>query len=164
MKAWSATMCGLLPDKINYSIPCPNTRVMKTSIKEHLNCTKCGVIHTTSILEIDCLSSHWHIARLPTNSAKGCWAMQANTWTLCNARVRTGKHGTPAPTYKGLKKENYSTNNMKYNWFCSNEIKCCVYGNKKGYILDWHVVPNIWHVKMWKLPWVFFYKILFINL
>ena len=62
------------------------------------------------VLETDCPCSDWHIAILPPNSAKRCWAMQTNTWTLCNAKVGTYKHGTPAPTYKGLKKENCSTN------------------------------------------------------
>ena len=36
--------------------------------------------------------------------------MQAITRTLCNAKVRIGKHGTLAPTYIGLKKEFRTTN------------------------------------------------------
>jgi hypothetical protein len=86
------------PDKVNYSIPCPNTRVRRACIEEFLVSAKHGVAHTTSMLETDCSSSHWHIARLPTDSAKRCWAMQANTMTLCNAKVGVGKHGTPTPT------------------------------------------------------------------
>jgi hypothetical protein len=107
------------------------------------------VAHTTSVLETDCPSSHWHIARLPPNSAKRCWAMQANTGTLCHAKVGTGKHGTPAPTYKGLKKEYRSTNNVEYEfWFCPDDIKRCVNGSKKKYVLDWPVVPHTWPVKI----------------
>jgi hypothetical protein len=91
-------------DKVNYSIPRPNTRVKRACIKEYLNFAEYGMTHTTSVLETDCPSSHWHIARLPSNSAKRCWVMQANTGSLCNVKVGTYKHGTPAPTYKGLKK------------------------------------------------------------
>ena len=74
--------------------------------------------------------------------------MQANTWTLRNAKIKPGKHGTLAPMYKGLKKYR-STNNVEYEfWFCHDDIKRCVSGNKKKYVLDWLVVPNIWHVKI----------------
>jgi len=110
-------------DKVNYSIPRPNTRAKRACIEESLNSTEHGVAHTTSVLETDCHSSHWHIARLPPNSAKRCWAMQANTGILCHAKVGTGKHGTLAPTYKGLKKEYRSTNNVEYEfWFCPDDI------------------------------------------
>src|ERR1700738_677584 len=110
---------------MNYLIPRPNTRVKKACIEESLNFAEHGVAHTTSVLEIDCSSSYWYIARLSPNSAKRCWAMQANTWTLCNAKVETCKHGTPAPTYKGLKKGYRFTSNVEYKfWFCLNDIKC----------------------------------------
>ena len=37
---------------------------------------------------------------------------------------------------------------MEYEfWFCHDDIKRCVTGNKK-YVLDWPVVPNIWLVKI----------------
>ena len=108
-----------------------------------------GMVYTTSVLEINCSTSHWHISRLPTNFAKKCWAMQANTNILCNVKVGTDKHSTPAPTYKGLKKEYCSTNNVEYKfWFCPDDIKRYVSGNKKKYALDWHVVPNIWPMKI----------------
>jgi hypothetical protein len=58
-------------------------------------------------------------------------------------------HGTPAPTYKGLKKEYRSTNIMEYEfWFCHDDIKRCVSGSKKKYVLDWPIIPNTWHVKI----------------
>ena len=121
------------PDKVNYSIPRPNTRVRRACIEESLVSTEHGVAHTISMLETDCSSSHWHIARLLANSAKRCWAMQANTRTLCNAKIGTGKHGTPTPMYKGLKEEYRSTNNVEYKfWFCLDDIKRCVSGNKKS--------------------------------
>jgi hypothetical protein len=100
------------PDKVNYSISRPNTKVRRACIEESFISAEHGVAHTTSVLETDCSSSHWYIARLPANSAKRYWAMQANTWTLCNAKVGTAKHGTPTPTYKGLKNEYRSTNNV----------------------------------------------------
>ena len=137
------------PDKVNYSIPCPNTRVRRACIEESLVYAEHGVAHTTSMLETNCSSSHWHIARLPANSAKRYWAMQANTWILCNAKVGTDKHCTPAPTYKGLTKEFRSTNNVEYEfWFCPDDIKRSVSGNKKKDVLDWPVVPSIWPVKI----------------
>ena len=42
--------------------------------------------------------------------------MLGNTWTLCNANVGTGKDGTPTLTYKRLKKEYRSTNNMEHEF------------------------------------------------
>ena len=62
-------------DKVNYSIPCPDTRAKRACIEEFLNSTEHGVAHTTFVLENDCPSSHWHIARLPPNFAKRCRAM-----------------------------------------------------------------------------------------
>ena len=104
--------------------------------------------HTTSVLETNCLVFKWHIARLPPNSAKRYWALQAIAETMCNAKVGTGKHGTLAPTYKGLKKEFRSPNNMEYEfWFCHDDIKRCVSGSKKKYVLNWHVVSNTWLVR-----------------
>lgn len=52
--------------------------------------------------------------RFPTQPRR-CWTMQARTYTLCNAKVDIGNHGTLASTYKGLKKEFRSTNNVEHN-------------------------------------------------
>ena len=46
------------PDKVNYSIPRPNTRVRRACIEESLVSTEHGVAHTISMLETDCSSSH----------------------------------------------------------------------------------------------------------
>lgn len=52
--------------------------------------------------------------------------------TLCNAKVETSKYNTPSPTYKELMKEYLSTNNVKHNfWFCTDDFKRCINGNKK---------------------------------
>ena len=121
------------PDKVKYFIPRHNTTVRGACLEEFFVFAKHGVAHTTSVLKTDYSSSHWHIARLLANSAKRCWAMQANTRTLCNAKIGTGKHGTPTPMYKGLKEEYRSTNNVEYKfWFCLDDIKRCVSGNKKS--------------------------------
>ena len=82
-------------DKVNYSIPRLDIKAKKTRKEKSLNSNEHGVAHTTSLLEIDCPSFHWHITSLPPNSTKRCWAMQANTGALCNVKVKTGKHGTP---------------------------------------------------------------------
>ena len=38
---------------------------------------------------------------------------------------------------------------MEYEiWFCPDDIKRCVSGSKKKYVLDWPIVPNMWPVKM----------------
>ena len=75
------------------------------TIEESLSFAKHGVAHTTFVLETNCLASKCHVARLSPNSTKRCWVMQDITRTSCYAKVGIGKHGTPIPTYKGLKKE-----------------------------------------------------------
>jgi hypothetical protein len=107
------------------------------------------VAHITLVMEIDNPNSQWHIVRLLPNSIKRCWAMQTITWSLCNAKVRFGKHGNSAPTYKERKKEFPSTNNVEDGfWHCHDDIKRCVIGNKNEYVKDWLIVPNTWLLKM----------------
>ena len=55
------------PNKVNYTIYCPNTRTTRQRIGELLSYAIYGVTHTTSVLETNCLASNWHIARLPPN-------------------------------------------------------------------------------------------------
>jgi hypothetical protein len=62
------------PDKVNYSIHRPNARIRRACIEESLVSAEHGVAHTTSMLETDCSSSHWHIARLSADYAKRYWA------------------------------------------------------------------------------------------
>ena len=45
------------PDKVNYSIPRPNTQATRQRIEESLSSAIHGVAHTTSVLETDCLAS-----------------------------------------------------------------------------------------------------------
>jgi hypothetical protein len=140
---------SLRSDKMNYSIPCPNTRIKKVCIAESLNSTKHSVAHIISMLEMDCPSFDWHIVRLLSNFTKGCLAMQANAKTLYNVKVGIDKHGTHVPTYKGLKEECRSTNSVEHKFgFCPHDIKCCKNGSTKKYVLDWLVVPNTLLVKI----------------
>ena len=68
---------------------------------------------------------------------------------MCNVKVETSKHDTPALTCKGLMKKFRSPNNVKYEcWFCHDDIKRCVSGSKKKYVLDWPIVSNTWQVKI----------------
>ena len=100
------------PDKVNYSIHRPNSRASRQRIEKLLSSTTHGI----AVLEIDCLVSKWHSARLPPNSAKRCWALQAIIGTMCNAKVGFGKHDTPASIYKELKKEFCCPNNGEYEF------------------------------------------------
>ena len=43
---------------------------IRQCIEKTLSYAEHGVAHTTFVLDIDCLPSKWHIARLPPNSAK----------------------------------------------------------------------------------------------
>ena len=136
------------PDKVNYSIHCPNTRATRQHVEESLNFAIHGVAHATSVLEIDCLASKLYVAILPPNLAKRCWTLQAIIGTMCSAKVGIGKHNTFASTYKGLMKEFHFPNNGEYEfWFCPDDIKCCVCGNMKN-VLNWPIVPNTWPVKI----------------
>ena len=86
---------------------------------------------------------------IDTQFCQRFWVMQTDTKTLCNAKVGTSKHDTHVPTYKGLKEEYRSTNNEECKlWFCPNDIKRCVSGNKIQYMLDWPIILNTWHVKV----------------
>jgi hypothetical protein len=42
-----------------------------------------------------------------------------------------------------------STNNVEYEfWTCHDDIKGCVKGNKKKYMVDWLIIHNTWQVKI----------------
>ena len=111
-------------DTVNYFIYCPHTRVTCQRIEESLSSAIHGVVHTTSVLDTDYLASKLHSARLPPNSTKRCWTVQAIIMTMCNGKVGIGKHNTHASIYKGLMKAFRSSNNGVYEfWFCPDDIK-----------------------------------------
>jgi hypothetical protein len=108
-----------------------------------------GMVHTTSMLESDCFTIKWRIARISPSSAKRCWAIHTILETMYDAKVETGKHDTPTPTYKGLMKEFRSPNNVEYEfWYCLDDFKHCVSGSWTKYVLDWPMVTNTWPVKI----------------
>ena len=107
----------------------------------------CGTYHIS--LKIYCSPSHWHIARLPANFAERFWAMQVNTRTLCNAKAGTGKHGTPISHVQKIEERIPLHQQCRStSLVLPNDIKRCVSENKKKYVLDWHVVPRIWPMKI----------------
>ena len=74
---------------------------------------------------------------------------QTNTWTLCNAKVRNGKHDNYASMYKSMEKKFRFINDVEYEfWFCPNNFKHCMFGSKNKYVLDWPIEPNIWPVRL----------------
>ena len=44
----------------------------------------------------------WHIARVPYNSSKACWAMHAVTEKECTAKIVSNSKSTPASAYIGV--------------------------------------------------------------
>jgi hypothetical protein len=75
--------------------------------------------------------------------------MQANTMTLCSAKVKIGKHDIPTLTHKMIKNKFRSINNVEYEfWFCRDDIKRCISATKKKYVLNWPIVPSTWLMKI----------------
>lgn len=73
----------------------------------------------------------------PLNSTNRCWATHANTRSLGNAEVGTSQNDNPTLIYKRWKNEFSYTNNVEYEFsFCNDDIKQCVSGNKKNYVVD----------------------------
>ena len=109
-----------------------STRSTRVRIEEALSDPVHAVQHTTCVLETDSDTSKWHIARLPTRSGRWCQALQANTNAKCDTKVAKGSHDTPAPIYLG-KKDYHTKKSIEVDfWFCIDDIKRCVSGNKKG--------------------------------
>ena len=56
--------------------------------------------------------------------------------TLCNTKVRIGKHGTSASTYNDMRKQFPSTNNMEYGFgFIVVSLSILWVAKKNEYIL-----------------------------
>ena len=135
--------------KVNFSIPHMSTRSTKARIEEALSDPVHAVQHTTCVLETDCDTSKWYIARLPTRSRRRCQALQANTNAKCDTRVAKRLYGTPAPTYFGKKRDYHTKKSVEVDlWFCADGIKRCVSRNKKAWVLDWLAIPPTWPIKL----------------
>ena len=53
----------------------------------------------------------------------------------CDIRVAKGSHGTLAPTYFDRKKDYQTKKSVEVDfWFCADNIKHCVSGNKKAWV------------------------------
>ena len=82
------------PNKVNHSIPHPNTRSTRACIHESFKHDENVVSHTNTMLESKCHESQWYISQLPYSSKKECQALQANTIHPCRANVGKSTHGT----------------------------------------------------------------------
>jgi len=99
----------------------------------------------TTIKEIACNESEWHIARLSNNFAKAYFAQHATTKKkLCVAKIVQDNKGTTTQTYIG------NINNYKKNmievmqfFFCNDDIERCIKGLKQKWVLSKPEVPNI---------------------
>ena len=118
------------PDKVKYSILRPNNKSTRARIEESPKYDESVVSHTTNVLELECPEYQWHILPYPLKNK--CQALEANTWHPWKAKVEKSKHGTLAPTYKGLEKECCSNNHIPTNfWFCRDDINQHMKGSKK---------------------------------
>ena len=105
-------------------------------------------MHIIGIQETDCNEREWHISRLPKSSTKACFAQQAVTKKKCTVRIVRNNVATAAPTYAGLivnYKKNY--NDVMQFFFYNDDIKHCVKGTKKKWVISMPEIPAIWPVK-----------------
>ena len=132
-------------DKLNYRIPHPNTRATRQHIEESLNFAEHGVPHTTYILP--CFPvAHCKIATLLSQEVLGD-ASQYMDFMQCQSRNWQTWH--PCSNIQSDDEGVLPQNNVEYEcWFCHGDVKCCVSGSKKKYVLGWPIVPNTWLVKI----------------
>lgn len=115
-----------------------------------------GVLHVTAVEETKCDVRQWHIARLPKNSLKACFADHALTKTKCTAKIVQGNKSTPAPTYNGLMRRTFQDNEIKgmQFFFCPDDIDRCVKGFKRQWVVRFSKdqekppIPKVWPVKV----------------
>jgi hypothetical protein len=164
------------PDKVNFSHPRTGTRSTKArvdastfndkfeestpKVQEELDVADASkeaptplaqgaIPHITAVQETACRESQWHIARLPKNSAKACFAQQAITKKKCIAKIVQNGKSTPAPTYTGLM-DSYKKNKkerMQF-FFCNDDIERCVKGTRRKWVVSRPEVPEIWPVML----------------
>ena len=166
------------PNKVNFSRPCVHTRsaVASTSTpargaiednisfptgmddmetmpsEEHQDRPRNHhPMHVTGTQETDYNEREWHISRLPKSSAKACFAQQAVTKKKCTARIVRNNVATAAPTYTGLM-VNYkkNRNDVMQFFFCNDDIKRCVKGKKRKWVISVPEILATWLVKRGK--------------
>jgi len=100
--------------------------------------------HSQSIVETDCDTLEWHIARISHKSRKQCHAVQKYTQAKCKLLIV--RH-TIAPIYKGQKcKYKGTAVQTKDFWFCAVQIAQCIMGPKRSYILTRPEIPDVWPI------------------
>ena len=136
------------PDKVNFSHP----RVQTRSIAAQINSrdtphSTSPVPFTNKVLESDCDTSKWHIARISEKSRKQCHAVQAGNGNKCKMVIATGRKATAAPTYRGRRKDKFKESPVIEDfWFCPDQIARCVMGPKRFFVIDRPQIPEIWPV------------------
>ena len=105
-------------------------------------------MHVTGTQETDCDERERHISRLPKSSTKACFAQQAVTKKKCTARIFRNNVAIAAPTYTGLM-VNYkkNCNDVMQFFFCNDDIKPCVKGTKRKWVISVPEIPATWSVK-----------------
>jgi hypothetical protein len=105
--------------------------------------------HVTTIHEIACKETEWHIARLSKTSAKAYFAQQAITKKKYEAKIVQGNKPTVAPTYTGIIKNAHKTRpKVMEFFFCNDDIERCVKGTKRKWVQSRPDIPSIWLVKI----------------
>jgi hypothetical protein len=136
------------PDKVNFSHPRVQTRSAATRmIAIDARTPEALVPFTSSVLEIDCDVTKWHIALINHKSKRRCHAVQANNNSKCQMLIVRGGKATTAPTYRGVKQkwraEGTDTEDF---WFCPDQIARCKMGPKRGFVLTRPELRDVWLV------------------
>ena len=114
-----------------------------------------GIRRVTSVHETKVNERIWHIARVPKESSRACWAQRAVTKKKCTAKIVRNAKSTPAPTYTGewlnLKLGREVTVQF---FFCSDDIERCVKGTRRKWVTHYSKteprppIPDVWPVKL----------------
>ena len=136
------------PDKVNFSHPRVQTRSAAARMNsEQSPRSSSPVPFTTRVLETDCDTSKWHIARISHKSRKRCHAVQAGNGNKCKMLIAKGGKATAAPTYRGTRTEYKGTKPQTDDfWFCPDQIARCVMGPKRFFVIDRPEIPEVWPV------------------
>ena len=106
------------PDTVNFSRPRPGKQITRsqpipllTIIEESFSYVQevqvpliagLGVLRVTAVQKTKVDASLWHIAHIPHNSRKSCWANHGDTKKKCTARIVTNNKSVLTPTYTGM--------------------------------------------------------------
>jgi hypothetical protein len=97
----------------------------------------------------------WHIARVPYNSSKSCWAMPVVTKNKCTAKIVSNSNSTSTPAYLGVwNYYKFTTPKVEKFFFCPDDIERCIKGSRRKWVDKFSVdqerppIPLVWHVKI----------------